>query len=111
MLFAVVLLLFLLLLLLFMVVAVFGGVTIIIIHLFLESTTQAGDLIKQYLGFPGGSTDKRICLQYGRPGFDAWLGRSPGEGNGYPLQYSALENSMDCIVHGVTKSQTQQYLP
>ena len=49
MLFAVVLLLFLLLLLLFMVVAVFGGVTIIIIHLFLESTTQAGDLIKQYL--------------------------------------------------------------
>ena len=35
------------------------------------------------------------------------LGRSPGEGNGYPLQYSGLENSMDCIVHGVTKSQTQ----
>ena len=34
------------------------------------------------------------------------LGRSPGEGNGYPLQYSGLENSMDCIVHGVTKSQT-----
>ena len=35
------------------------------------------------------------------------LGRSPGEGNGYPLQYSGLENSMDCIVHGVTKSRTQ----
>ena len=35
------------------------------------------------------------------------LGRSPGEGNGYPLQYSGLENSMDCIVDGVTKSQTQ----
>ena len=34
------------------------------------------------------------------------LGRSPGEGNGYPLQYSGLENSMDCIVHGVTKSWT-----
>ena len=33
------------------------------------------------------------------------LGRSPGEGNGYPLQYSGLENSMDCIVHGVAKSQ------
>ena len=31
------------------------------------------------------------------------LGRSPGEGKGYPLQYSGLENSMDCIVHGVTK--------
>ena len=31
------------------------------------------------------------------------LGRSPGEGKGYPLRYSGLENSMDCIVHGVTK--------
>ena len=35
------------------------------------------------------------------------LGRSSGEGKGYPLQYSGLESSMDCIVHGVTKSQTQ----
>ena len=35
------------------------------------------------------------------------LGRSPGEGKGYPLQYSGLENSMDCIVQGVVKSWTQ----
>ena len=35
------------------------------------------------------------------------LGRSPGEGKGHPLQYSGLENSMDCIVHGVAKSRTQ----
>ena len=35
------------------------------------------------------------------------LERSPGEGKGYPLQYSGLENSMDCIVHGVANSQTQ----
>ena len=35
------------------------------------------------------------------------LGRSPREGNGYPLQYSGLENSMDCIDHGVAKSQTR----
>ena len=35
------------------------------------------------------------------------LGRSSGEGKGYPLQYSGLENSMDCIVHGVTKSWTR----
>ena len=35
------------------------------------------------------------------------LGRSPGEGKGYPLKYSGLENSMDCIVHGVAKSQTR----
>ena len=34
------------------------------------------------------------------------LGRSPGEGKGYPLQYFGLENSMDCIVHGVAKSRT-----
>ena len=34
-------------------------------------------------------------------------GRSPGERNGYPLQYSVLENSMYCIVHGVAKSQTR----
>ena len=35
------------------------------------------------------------------------LGKSPGEGNSYPLQYSGLENSVHCIVHGVAKSQTQ----
>ena len=35
------------------------------------------------------------------------LGRSPGEGKGYPLQYADLENSMDCFVHGVTTSKTQ----
>ena len=34
------------------------------------------------------------------------LGRSPGEGKGYPLQYSGLENFMDCTVHAVTKSRT-----
>ena len=36
------------------------------------------------------------------------LGRSPGEGKGYPLQYSGLENSVDCIVPGITKSRIQQ---
>ena len=35
------------------------------------------------------------------------LGRSPAEGKGYPLQYSGLENSMDCVVHGITNSWTQ----
>ena len=38
---------------------------------------------------------------------DPWVGRSPGEGNGYPLQFSGLENSRDYIVHGVAKSWTQ----
>ena len=38
------------------------------------------------------------------------LGRSPGEGKGYPLQYSGLENSMECIVHGVTESDMNEQL-
>ena len=46
-------------------------------------------------------------LPVGDLGSIPWLGRSPGEENGYSLQYSGLENSMDCIVHGVSKSGTQ----
>ena len=44
----------------------------------------------------------------GDPGLIPGLGRPPGEGNGYPVQYSGLENSMHCIVHGAAKSWTQQ---
>ena len=47
-----------------------------------------------FLGFPGDSDGSRILLQCGRLGFNPWV-HSPGEGNGYPLQYSCLENSMD----------------
>ena len=60
-----------------------------------------------YLGFPGGSAGKQFTCNVGDLGPIPGLGRSPGEGNGYPLQYSGLEFSMDCIVHGVAKSQTQ----
>ena len=49
---------------------------------------------------------KKSACNAGDLGLIPGLGRSPGEGNGYPLQYSGLENSMDCIVHGVTKSWT-----
>ena len=45
----------------------------------------------------------KIRLQWRRPRFESWVGRSPGEGKGYPLQYSGLENSMDCIVHGIAR--------
>ena len=58
------------------------------------------------LGFPGGSAGKESACSVGNPRSVPGLGRSPGEGKGYPLQYSGLENSTDCIVHGVTKSQT-----
>ena len=62
-------------------------------------------------GFPGGSDNKESACNMGDLGSIPGLGRSPGEGNGYLLQYSGLENSMDrgawqAIVHGVTKSWT-----
>ena len=47
------------------------------------------------LGFPGGSDGKESACNAGAQGLIPWLGRSPGEGNGNPLQYSHLENSMD----------------
>ena len=60
-----------------------------------------------FLGFPCGSAGKESIYNAGDLGLIPGLGRSPGEGKGYPLQYSGLENSTDCIVHGVTKSRTQ----
>ena len=57
-------------------------------------------------GFHGGSDRKESACNAGDPGSIPDLGRSPGEGKGYPLQYSGLENSMDYIVHGVAKSWT-----
>ena len=57
------------------------------------------------MGFPGGSAGKESACNEGDLGSIPGLGRPPGEGNGYPLQSSGLENSMDCIVHGVAKSQ------
>ena len=59
------------------------------------------------LGFPCGSAGKESACNVGDLGLISKLGRSPGEGKGYPLQYSGLEKSMDCIVHGVAKSQTR----
>ena len=60
-----------------------------------------------FLGFPGGSASKESACNVGDLGSVLGLGRSPEEGNGYPLQYSGLENSMDCIAHGVAKSRTR----
>ena len=57
--------------------------------------------------FPGGSDGKESAHSGGELGSIPGLGRSSGEGKGYPLQYSDLENSMDCIVHRVAKSWTQ----
>ena len=62
-----------------------------------------------YMGFSGGSDSKESACNTRDLGLIPESGRSPGEGNGYPLQYSYLENSMDrgawqAMVHGTTKS-------
>ena len=55
-------------------------------------------------GFPDSSAGKESACNEGNLGLIPGSGRSHGEGNGYPLQHSGLENSTDCIVHGVAKS-------
>ena len=59
------------------------------------------------MGFPGGSAGEESASNAGDLGLTPELERYPGKGNSYPLQHSDLENSMDCIVHGVAKSQTR----
>ena len=63
------------------------------------------------MGFPGGSDSKQSACNAGDLGSIRGLGRSPGEGNGYPLQYSCLENSMNRgagrATDGVSKSRTR----
>ena len=64
------------------------------------------------LGFPAGSAVKASAWNAGDPGSIPWSGRSPGEGNGNPLQYSCLENPMDrgawwATVDEVAKNRTQ----
>ena len=70
-----------------------------------------GNTFAHLLDFPGGSDDKESACNVGDLDLIPGLGRSPGEGNGYPLQYSDLENYMDrrawqAAVHGVTKTWT-----
>ena len=59
-----------------------------------------------FLGILCGLAGKESAYNAGDLGSIPGLGRSPEERKGYPLQYPDLENSMECIVHGVTKSQT-----
>jgi len=70
---------------------------------------------EEFLGFPGGAAGKEStcqCRRCQRRVFNPWVGRSPGGGNGKPIQHSCLENPMDrgawrATVCGITKSQTQ----
>ena len=59
------------------------------------------------MGVPCGSAGKESACNAGNLGLIPGLGRSPGEGKGYRLQYSCLENPIDCLVHGVAKSRTR----
>ena len=64
-------------------------------------------ILHSHEGFHCGSAGKESVCNVGDLGSIPGLGRSPREGKGYPLQYSALENSTDCMVHGVARSWTQ----
>ena len=59
------------------------------------------------MGFSCGSAGKESTCHAGDLGLIPGLGRSPAEGKGYPLQYTGLEKSTDCTVHGVAKSRTR----
>ena len=59
------------------------------------------------ISFPDSLADKESACNAGDPSSSPGLGRSAGEGMGYPLQYSGLENSMDYKINGLAKSQTQ----
>ena len=65
----------------------------------------SGYLLEFLLGFPCGSAGKETACNVGDLGPVSRLGRSPGKGKGYRLQYSGLENSMDCIVDGVANTE------
>ena len=68
-------------------------------------SVSPGNLLKvHFSSFPCGSDGKESPCNAGDPGSIPGLGRSPGDGNGNPLQYSGLENFTDCIVHGVAES-------
>ena len=73
-----------------------------------QGPEERNDHPLQYsLSFPDGSDGKESAYNPGDLGSKPGLGRPPGDKKGYPLQYSGIENFMNCIVHGVTKSHTR----
>ena len=77
-----------------------------VVHGVAKNGARQSDFHLYFQSFPGGSEDKDPARSSGDVGSIPGLGRSPGDGNDYPLQYSSRENSMDSIVHGVAKNWT-----
>ena len=74
-----------------------------------QKSPGLGLMLCCHQGFPDSSAGKESACNVGDLASIPGLGRCLGEGKGYPLQYSGLENSMDCIVHGVTKTQLSDF--
>ena len=81
-----------------------GGVWWPTVHEVAKSRTQ----LSNFTFFPGGSAGKESTCNVGDLSSIPGLEKSPREGKGYPLQYSGLENSADCIIHGVKESDTTE---
>ena len=87
------------------------GVHVIVLYIRVSISVLQIRSLPSFLGFPGTSDGKKSTCNAGDMGSICGSGRSPGEENGYPLQYSCPENSMDrgawqAIVHGAAKSWT-----
>ena len=78
-----------------------------LLKLRLLGPTLVFGLVPSSGAFPNSWVGKESACNAGDPGSSLGSGRSTGEGIGYPLLYSGLENSMDCIVHGVAECQTR----
>ena len=76
------------------------------VHILLKPGLKNFEHYFTSVGLPLWLSWYRTCLQCGRPRFSPWVGKIAGEGKGYPLQYSSLENSMNCKVYEVAKSWT-----
>ena len=77
------------------------------VTLIILPSARTWELLLTLQGFPCGSAGEESACNVGDLCSIPGLGRSPGGEKGYPLQYSGLQNSMNCIVHGVAKRQIQ----
>ena len=80
-------------------------------HCTVHSVAKSRTRLSDFMGFPDSPVGKESACNVGDPGLILGWGRSSGEGNGYPLQYSGLENSTDFSPWGRKESDTTERLP